>query len=357
MSVTATRIVYTTGLLLLLSACAEMPTEMRYYPEDTSAGTTRLWPGLPEVPRYRYAGELTGEQNFGPAERSQPGAGMKLLRWIVGLGSGYREMPRILLRPQSGTVDRAGRILVTDTGRQAVFVFDASQGKLHIWEQAGSGEIFVEPIGVVQGRDGEILVTDAGLKRVIRLHEDGHVLGSFGEKLLQRPTGIAIDPATQHIYVADTRAHDIKVFDASGELLEQIGARGTAPGEFNAPTHISIAGDRLYVSDTLNARLQVLSLDGDPLKVIGRRGLYVGNFTRPKGVTVDSDGNVYVVESYYDHLLVFDRQGGFLLPIGGTGAGVGEFFLPAGAWSDGAGRIYVADMYNGRVMIFQYLGG
>ena len=74
-------------------------------------------------------------------------------------------------------------------------------------------------------------------------------------------------------------------------------------------------------------------------------------------MTVDGDGNVYVVESYYDHLLVFDRHGSFLLPIGGTGAGIGEFFLPAGAWSDDGGHIYVADMYNGRVIIFQYLGG
>ena len=265
MSMTSIRIGYATGLLLLLSACAEIPTEMRYFPKNDAAGATRLWPGLPEVPRYRYAGELTGEQNFGPTERSEPGAGMKLLRWIVGLGSGYREMPRILLRPQSGTVDRTGRILVTDTGRQAVFVFDAPQGKLHIWEQAGRGETFAEPIGLVQGAAGEILVTDAGLQRVIRLHEDGHVLGSFGGKLLQRPTGIAIDHATQRIYVADTRAHDIKVFDVSGILVDRIGARGTMPGEFNAPTHISIAGDRLYVSDTLNARLQVLSLDGDQL--------------------------------------------------------------------------------------------
>ena len=68
------------------------------------------------------------------------------------------------------------------------------------------------------------------------------------------------------------------------------------------------------------------------------------------------DGNVYIVESYYDHLLVFSRDGDFLLPIGGTGAAIGQFFLPAGVWSDRQGRIFVADMYNGRVMIFQYLG-
>ena len=77
---------------------------------------------------------------------------------------------------------------------------------------------------------------------------------------------------------------------------------------------------------------------------------------RPKGIAVGNDGNIYVVESYYDHLLVYDGGGNFLLPIGGSGRHIGQFYLPAGAWSDDQGRIYVADMYNGRVIIFQYLG-
>ena len=78
---------------------------------------------------------------------------------------------------------------------------------------------------------------------------------------------------------------------------------------------------------------------------------------RPKGVAVDSDGNIYVVESYHDHLLIYDSEGRFLLPIGGNGTNIGQFFLPAGAWSDSDDRIFVADMFNGRVVIFQFVGG
>jgi DNA-binding beta-propeller fold protein YncE len=82
----------------------------------------------------------------------------------------------------------------------------------------------------------------------------------------------------------------------------------------------------------------------------------VGNLTRPKGIAVDSSDNLYVVESYFDHLLVFGESGRFLLPIGGHGSAAGQFFLPAGAWSDARGRIFVADMFNGRVSIFLRLG-
>jgi hypothetical protein len=78
---------------------------------------------------------------------------------------------------------------------------------------------------------------------------------------------------------------------------------------------------------------------------------------RPKGVTADSAGNIYIIESFHDYLLVYDQDARFLLPIGGTGDKAGEFYLPAGVWTDNRDRVYVADMYNGRVEIFQYLQG
>ncbi len=73
-------------------------------------------------------------------------------------------------------------------------------------------------------------------------------------------------------------------------------------------------------------------------------------------MAVDKDGNIYVVESYYDYLLVFNREGELLLPIGGSGYDIGQFYLPAGVWVDENNYVYVADTFNGRVMIFEYLG-
>ena len=94
-----------------------------------------------------------------------------------------------------------------------------------------------------------------------------------------------------------------------------------------------------------------------PARRFGQRGLYLGNLVRPKGVSVDAEGNVYVVESYHDSLLVFSRGGEFLLPIGGTGTATGRFYLPSGVWVDARNRVHVADMFNGRVVLFQFLGG
>ncbi len=344
--------------VLAVAACAtqQMRAELVFSASDRTSGKEQLWPALPEVPRYLYAGQLTGEANFRRPESSNGGLG-GLLRWIVGFVSGDAS-PVVLQRPQNGIVDEGGRIYVTDTSRQAVFVFDEKMGELLVWDKADGLRGFVAPAGIALGANGEVLVTDAELGLVARLDRAGNPLGQLGKGLLKRPTGIVRDPQRRLTYVADTNAHDVKVFDDEGRLVNLIGRRGEAPGEFNYPTYLAFARGELYVTDTMNNRVQVFSADGDVLqRQFGSRGLYVGNLVRPKGVAVDHEGNVYVVESYYDHLLVFDRLGRFLMAIGGTGSDVGKFYLPAGVWTDSRGRIFVADMFNGRVVVFQFLGG
>jgi DNA-binding beta-propeller fold protein YncE len=344
---------------LLLSACAERETVMHWQTAATSssaAPAAQRWPAAPEAARYELVGVLTGEANFGPPDGHHEGRFEKALRWIAGLGAGDERSKRTLLRPQGGIVDEAGRICVTDVGRRAVFVFDERAGRLAVWEQADEHATFMAPIGVAAGANGELLVADSALGRVVRLGRDGAPLGSIGKGALGRPTGVARDAARGRIYVADTAAHDIAVFDDAGRLLQRLGRRGVAAGEYNAPTFLAFAGGRLVVSDTANARVQLVDDTGAASPVlIGRRGLYVGNLTRPKGVARDVDGNVYVVESFYDHLLVFDAEGHFLLPIGGGDAGLGPFYLPAGVWTDGARRVFLADMFNGRVVVLRYL--
>jgi len=341
---------------ILLLSCAQTPKQMSYFVEHPVPFSEVFWPDLPEIPRYRYAGQLLGEENFVEPEGDKPGVLTSVWKWIAGIGSETDNPDRSLVRPQSGMV-AGSRIYVTDVGRGAVFVFDKANGELFIWNQADRGSSLISPIGITAGKDQSVLVADSELKRVVRLSANGDTLGSFGEGVLSRPTGLVRDAINKRVYVVDTHEHNIKVFDDDGGLIETIGRRGDRAGEFNAPTHIAVSDNRLYVTDTLNARIQVLQLNGEPLLAIGKRGLYLGNLTRPKGVAIDAEGNIYVVESYYDHLLVFDKQGEFLLPIGGTGNEVGQFYLPSGVWHDDLGRIYVADMYNGRVMILQFLGG
>jgi DNA-binding beta-propeller fold protein YncE len=342
-------------LAVLVSACAAPgPRILHFGMQDAPEGRRLMWPAAPEVPRFMYAGQLLGEANFKAPPAAEDGIGgamRRLAAFIVG-----EQAPTVLQRPQSGTVDATGRILVTDASRQAVFVFDPVAGELLVWDKADGLANFIAPIGIASAADGQILVADAQLGIVARLDARGNPGRAIGRGVLKRPTGLAYDPARKRIFVADTYMHDVKVFDDDGQLLKVIGHQGEAPGEFNFPTFLAFARDELYVADTMNSRIQVFADGGDRWRSsFGARGLFVGNLVRPKGVAVDSDGNIYVVESYYDHLLVFNRDGEFLMAIGGLGQETGKFYLPAGAWVDSHNRVFVGDMFNGRVVVFQYL--
>ncbi|MDP4299111.1 NHL repeat-containing protein [Leptothrix discophora] len=352
-------------LALQLTGCASEPVRGTWRPDmdglpGPDEAAALVWPARPEPARYAWAGRLTGEPEL---HRPEPAGGASLWRrvgrWIAGL-DGADEAPLQLQRPSAVSGDAHGRIYVSDAARRAVFVFDLAGGTLALWERAGPGLNWVSPVGLAPGPDGTLDVADAELGWVVRLDARGEPRGQIGRGLLQRPTGLARDPASGRLYVADTRAHDIKVFDAAGRLERTLGGPGSAPGRFNAPTHLALADGLLYVTDSLNARVQVLrAADGAPLRQIGSRGLVLGQLVRPKGLAVDGAGRIHVVESYHDTVLVYDDQGRLLLPIGPASASmppVARFLLPAGIWVAPDGDVWVADMFNARLARLRPVG-
>jgi len=357
---------------LLLSGCAAPDAIRGRLTYDLRAQSDRgaaFWPAPPEKARYRYLGQLVGQPNFQDTGDNTRSVLSAVFKTIVGLFE-VEESLR-LQRPQHGAVDEAGRVMVVDTGRNAVVVFDPNgppeeakkdakpgeaSGQLLVWNFATPETRFAGPVAVASLGGGEVAVSDARLGLVARLGADGTPVGAFASARLKRPTGLAFDPERGWLFVADTVAHDIKVFDRGGKLLNTFGAEGEQAGQFNAPTHLAFAGGKLYVTDTLNSRVQVFGADGRYLSTLGERGLYVGNLARPKGVALDSAGTIYVIESYFGYLLAYNQNGELLLGITGSGLDKDNFLLPAGVWSDRQGRIFVADMFNGRIVVFQFLG-
>lgn len=348
-----------TLLVVLLFGCASTEKAVLRFNISPTAETQRIFypPETDsEVPRYVYIGELLGEQNFMDASNNEPNIFITILKFIAG----YFDIqdPQVLQRPQSGLVDEEGRILVTDVSRGAIYVFDEKAGVLDVWPFAEGYLHFKAPSGIALGPDGRVFVADADLRAVYLLDRNGKGVSVVGSEQLQRPTGVAWDHDTALLYVSDTYAHQIKVFDVTGRLIRTIGQRGEEPGDFNFPTYLTLSKNGLVVADTMNSRVQIIPLEeGSSPVVFGKRGTNLGDFVRPKGVAVDSEDNIYVVESYYDHLLVFDKKGRFLLPIGGLGKEIGQFFLPGGVWVDERNRVFVADTFNGRIAVFQFLGG
>lgn len=71
------------------------------------------------------------------------------------------------------------------------------------------------------------------------------------------PWGVAVDPTTGRIHVADVTGARVAVFDASGAFVEALGRAGEGPGEFRGVSALTLAPGRALVA--LDARRGVLS--------------------------------------------------------------------------------------------------
>ena len=103
----------------------------------------------------------------------------------------------------------------------------------------------LHPQCVAVDAQDNIYVTDSEAGKIFVFDANGkyqRAIGSLkgGEGFFKRPTGIAVDSAAQKIYVTDTLRDKIFVLDMQGSVLQTIGKLGTGDGEFNYPTELRL---------------------------------------------------------------------------------------------------------------------
>jgi len=314
-----------------------------------------------EVPELLLEGgrKLTFERSLSTDRdvRPKPKFFTKVFDFVVGQPDLH-----FLVRPYGVAEDSRGRIIITDPGAQGVHIFDPVQQKYKfIQRKEKSKDAMLAPQCVAVDDKDNIYVSDSEAGKIFVFNADGkyqRALGSIkgGEGFFKRPTGIAIDSPQQRIYITDTLRDQIFVLDMNGDVLQTIGKNGEGQGEFNYPTELRLDGKDLLVVDAMNFRVQAIDRAGQYQFGIGKIGDGTGAMFRPKGVAVDSEGHIYVVEGSHDMVQVFDREGRLLYYFGQQGTGFGDFRLPTGLFIDHNDRVFVVDSYNRRVQVFQYFG-
>jgi hypothetical protein len=104
----------------------------------------------------------------------------------------------------------------------------------------------------------------------------------------------------------------------------------------------------------MNFRIQALDTTGAFRYAIGDPGDNSASMFRPKGLGLDSEQNIYVVDSLWSMVQVFNREGQLLYYFGQGGDAPGDFNLPSGLFIDRGNEIYVVDSFNRRVQVFRY---
>ncbi|QWV95738.1 6-bladed beta-propeller [Geomonas oryzisoli] len=307
-------------------------------------GAERNWPSSPNPTRIVWTGAAAN------AEDLHIGTGLVSSLWRMVTGGGEET----IVRPYGIHADCRKRVLVVDSQKRGVHLFDREL-KRYFFISGGEESVFNLPIGVTEDENNMAYVTDAGAGKVYRFSLSDRRLVQFTDGL-QRPTGIVFNPLNKLLYVTDTLAAQVVVFDRQGKEVRRIGRSGHGRGEFNLPTDIAVDIEgKLYVTDPLNARIQIFSKDGVFLDSFGEAGDTPGFFGKAKGIAVNSEGHIYVCDALYDRVQVFDSKGRLLITFGSTGSGKGEFWMPSGIAIDKDDNIYIADTFNKRFQLFGYV--
>ena len=156
----------------------------------------------------------------------------------------------------------------------------------------------------------DIYISDGyGNARIHVYTGDGKYKFSWGSSGIDagqfiRPHNIAIDDK-DNVYVVDREPHRVQVFDAQGNFK-------TMWNNIHRPDSMMLWQDHIYIGELngiagvddapgLGHRVGIYDLDGKLVCRFGspEEGSGPGQFIAPHGITVDSEGSVYVAEVSY----------------------------------------------------------
>ena len=129
------------------------------------------------------------------------------------------------------------------------------------------------------------------------------------ENAREAPGGMAAD-ASGNLYVVDSEANKVQVYDFSGSYIFSWGSVGENSGEFNNPTDIAIDREgRIFIADTGNKRVQVFNAVGQYITSIGDPSVDSIKLQDPAAVSVDDFGFLYIGDRGTGSISKFDTSG------------------------------------------------
>ena len=177
------------------------------------------------------------------------------------------------------------------------------------------------------------------------------------------PSAASASPEPTEAPLAATEEPRSGVLDELLDLaagFEEVAVWGRDPAgvSFEAPNGLTIDSEGfVYVTEFRGGHLRKFAPDGELVFEVAGGGVEVGQLGNPIGVAVGPDEAIYVSESGTSRVSVFDADGSYRLVFGGPGEEPGQFRSAVGiAVSDGS-EVFVADFGNHRVQVFTTAGG
>jgi hypothetical protein len=227
----------------------------------------------------------------------------------------WKQWDKLFRRPHSiyiSPYDPEKNVWIVDDNMQAIYRFTHDGGKL--LQTIGTpgvagadGTHFNRPTYIDWLPDGTFFVADGySGTRVAKFDKNGKFLMDWGKlggpprgPIDTRPGyfsnvhGVAVDPATRHVFVNDRNNHRIQVFDENGKYLYE--------WKIDAdPSSLHLlyigSGKTIWTYDRTTNKMVEWDLQGHLLYSWGSMGDFPGGLWGVHGMSVDQDGNLYVAE-------------------------------------------------------------
>lgn len=233
--------------------------------------------------------------------------------------------------PRGIAIDNFGNIYVADSNNHiirkitpaGVVTTFAGSGNLGSADGLGTAASFRNPYGLVVDSSNNIYVADTRNNKIRKITPLGIVTTLAGSGNLGstdatgtaasfvNPSGITIDDSG-NLYIADTGNHKIRKITPAG-MVTTIAGSGTigntdatsTAASFNYPDGIAIdSNGNIYIADSGNHKIRKITSEGIVITFAGS-GVSgsidatgaASNFFTPSGITIDSNGKIYVADT------------------------------------------------------------
>ncbi|MFH2106794.1 MAG: NHL repeat-containing protein [Candidatus Micrarchaeota archaeon] len=265
------------------------------------------------------------------------------------------------IKPMGFTVDKDGTLYIGGMESHNILKFSKDlqfmgwigakqgEGKTDGWTMVGNATNGTEPgmfdlaHGVILDEKGDMYITDYNNKRLQKFSADGKFIAILGEGMLKGPSSTRLGP-DGNLYVADYGGDRLVKFTTDGKYLGWMGVKtdGTATKGWEK--------------------------EGDSIK----SDLFDG-FNKVHMVDFDSEGNMYVADTWNHKIQKFSKDGGFIGWLGMKDDGTltngwakdgkailtnstGGFDAVTSIYFDGKGHFITTEYGNPRVQLFSIDG-
>jgi sugar lactone lactonase YvrE len=284
-----------------------------------------FYPPPPDDPHLQFLTGFSSERAFHGRQHET------LMTFLTGV----QPSPKDFAKPY-GVAAANHKLYICDTDAGAVLIVDLATRRVSVLNAQGEGGLSM-PLNIAIDSDGNIYVADAGREQVVIFDKLGNYVAAMGKSGEMKPRDVAVDK--NKIYVADMETHSIRIFDRAtrnplADIPSSQDRTNRVRGLF-APTNLALdSHGNIYVGDTGAFRVQVYDANGNYLRSIGEMGDSPGQFARVKGVALDHDNRLYAVDAMSQMIQIFNDKGQLLTYFSDPNASVTSPCLPAKVFVD-----------------------